>query len=289
MDKNNDNQQFPDIQQWLDHALSSTEQTDAIGPDEHAVYSAGLSNIEDADLEKILAEDWSGVIPQELLEESTEGQADISSENAPVPAEAFESSTEVTAAPEDENTEEEPILPQKKGRPKAKKGYGLWYNVDEIPVTGIRASGVKSIKLKDDEVVSSHLFDSSCEYITIIMDKGTAKRLKLSEVEKTSRANRGILLMKEIKSNPSKIIKTYLLLSKEEIVVDNSYNRQWAEQPDKVENKHYILGIIATAGCIFCFVKLIIRTIEDIRSAHDYAEWKQNQEKKKSQPQENAD
>ena len=29
-------------------------------------------------------------------------------------------------------------------------------------------------------------------------------------------------------------------LSKEEIVVDNSYNRQWAEQPDKVENKHYI-------------------------------------------------
>lgn len=125
MDKNNDNQQSPDIQQWLDHALSSAEQTDAIGPDEHAVYSAGLSNIEDADLEKILAEDWFGDIPQELLEESTEGQADISSENAPVPAEIFESSTEVTAAPEDENTEEEPIPPQKKGRPKAKKGYGL--------------------------------------------------------------------------------------------------------------------------------------------------------------------
>ena len=55
------------------------------------------------------------------------------------------------------------------------------------------------------------------------------------------------------------------------------------------ENKHYILGIIATAGCIFCFVKLIIRTIEDFRSARDYAEWKQNQEKKKSKPQANAD
>jgi hypothetical protein len=46
------------------------------------------------------------------------------------------------------------------------------------------------------------------------------------------------------------------------------------------KDKHYILGIIATAGCIFCFVKLIIRTIEDFRSARDYAEWKQNQEKK---------
>ena len=53
------------------------------------------------------------------------------------------------------------------------------------------------------------------------MDKGTAKRLKLSEVEKTSRANKGILLMKEIKSNPSKIIKTYLISSKEEIIVDS--------------------------------------------------------------------
>ena len=47
------------------------------------------------------------------------------------------------------------------------------------------------------------------------------------------------------------------------------------------EDKHYILGIIATAGCVFCFVKLIIRTIEDFRSVRDFAEWKQNQEKKK--------
>lgn len=100
-------------------------------------------------------------------------------------------------------------------------GYGLWYDINEVSIVGIRASGVKSIKLKDDEVVSSCLFDPSCEYITIIMDKGTAKRLKLSEIEKTSRANRGILLMKEIKSNPSKIVKTYLLPSKEEIVINS--------------------------------------------------------------------
>ena len=102
-----------------------------------------------------------------------------------------------------------------------RNGFGLWYDVNEISVVGIRASGVKSIKLKDDEVVSSCLFNPDCEYITIIMDKGTAKRLKLSEIEKTSRANKGILLMKEIKSNPSKIIKTYLINSKEEIVVNS--------------------------------------------------------------------
>ncbi|MBQ8219321.1 MAG: DNA topoisomerase IV subunit A [Bacilli bacterium] len=102
-----------------------------------------------------------------------------------------------------------------------KNGYGLWYDISEVSVVGIRASGVKSIKLKDDEVVSSTLFNPDCEYITIITDKGTAKRLKLSNIEKTSRANRGILLMKEIKSNPSKIIKSYLINSKEEIVVNS--------------------------------------------------------------------
>ena len=98
-------------------------------------------------------------------------------------------------------------------------GYGLWYDVNEVSVVGIRASGVKSIKLKDDEVVASTLFDQNCEYVTIITDKGTAKRLKLSEIEKTSRANRGILLMKVIKSNPSKIINCYLINSKEELDV----------------------------------------------------------------------
>ena len=98
-----------------------------------------------------------------------------------------------------------------------KNGYGLWYDVSSVSVVGIRASGVKSIKLKDDEVVGSALFDPNVEYITIITDKGTAKRLKLNELEKTTRGNRGILLMKEIKSNPSKIVDIYLLPAKEEI------------------------------------------------------------------------
>ena len=100
-----------------------------------------------------------------------------------------------------------------------RNGYGLWYDVSSVSVVGIRASGVKSIKLKDDYVVSSCLFDPECEYATIITDKSTAKRLKLSLIEKTSRANRGVLLMKEIKSNPSKIIACYLVPSKDEIEV----------------------------------------------------------------------
>ena len=127
-----------------------------------------------------------------------------------------------------------------------KNGYGLWYNVDEISVVGIKATGVKSINLKNDEVVSGLLFNSNSEYITILTDKGTAKRLKLTDFEKGTRANRGLLLMKEIKSNPSKIVKVYIENTKTEIgVVTNKETKlvKLTEVPimDRYSNGSYIV------------------------------------------------
>ena len=100
-----------------------------------------------------------------------------------------------------------------------KNGYGLWYKANEISEVGLKAGGVKSINLKDDEVVSGIVFSDLEEYITIITDKGTAKRLKLSEIPLGTRANRGLLLMKEIKSNPSKIKKCYITSNKNSILI----------------------------------------------------------------------
>jgi len=100
-----------------------------------------------------------------------------------------------------------------------KNGYGLWYDINEVSVVGIKATGVKSINLKNDEVVCGLLFTTNNDYITIFTDKGTAKRLKLTDFEKGSRGNRGLLLMKEIKSNPSKIINVYIENNKTEIGV----------------------------------------------------------------------
>ena len=100
-----------------------------------------------------------------------------------------------------------------------KNGYGLWYKANEISEVGLKAGGVKSINLKEDEVVSGIIFSDLEEYITIITDKGTAKRLKLSEIPLGTRANRGLLLMKEIKSNPSKIKKCYITSNKNSILI----------------------------------------------------------------------
>ena len=96
------------------------------------------------------------------------------------------------------------------------KSYGLWFDINDIPVVGIRTSGVKSINLKDDYVVSvSNFNESDTEYVTVITDKSTAKRVKLSEFEKTSRAKRGLLLLREVKTNPYRTIKVLTIPSKD--------------------------------------------------------------------------
>ncbi len=87
-------------------------------------------------------------------------------------------------------------------------GYGLWYDITEIPVVGLRTSGVKSINLKDDTVVSVNNFND-VDYIALITTKKTGKRIKLSEFEKTARSRRGVMIIKEVKSNPYKVLKTF--------------------------------------------------------------------------------
>ena len=96
-------------------------------------------------------------------------------------------------------------------------GYGLWYDASEIPVVGVKAAGVKAIKLDSDYVVSAEIFDKEKEYITVFTDKGTAKRIKLTEMEKSSRARKGLLLIRLVKTNPHKVISAFITDSKDKI------------------------------------------------------------------------
>ena len=113
-----------------------------------------------------------------------------------------------------------------------KNGYGLWYGIEDIPTSGLKSSGVKSISLKNDEVVSASLFDGSDEYVTVITDKGTAKRVKITEFDKTSRARRGLLLVREVKTNPYKIISTYIIPSKTLLGVKTDQNTEIVKPTD---------------------------------------------------------
>lgn len=96
-------------------------------------------------------------------------------------------------------------------------GYGLTYKLSEIPIVGLKTSGVKSISLKNDFVVSSTIYGDDLEYLTVITNKMTGKRIKLSEFEITSRARKGVQIVREIKTNPYYILKTFIINYKESL------------------------------------------------------------------------
>ena len=101
-------------------------------------------------------------------------------------------------------------------------GYGLTFKTEEVPIVGVKAAGVKAMKLKDDHVVSINQYSPlEAEYISIITDKGTGKRVHLSEFELSTRARRGLLVLREVKSNPYHVIKTFITDSKNYIGIKN--------------------------------------------------------------------
>ena len=101
-------------------------------------------------------------------------------------------------------------------------GYGLAFPAEEVPLVGVKAAGVKGMKLKDDYLVSANIFDlTQDEYITVVTDKGTAKRVRLNEFEISTRARRGLQIVREVKTNPYKVLRTFIVDTREFIGIKN--------------------------------------------------------------------
>ena len=94
-----------------------------------------------------------------------------------------------------------------------RSGFGLRFDIEEVPILGSRASGVKGISLKNDVVASGNVINGD-EYISLITSKNTGKRIKLSEFERISRARKGVQVIRDVKTNPYYILKTFIINSK---------------------------------------------------------------------------
>lgn len=99
----------------------------------------------------------------------------------------------------------------------SKNGYYVKYNLSEVPVIGPKGSGVKGINLKDDELVSLSVIKDADEYINIVSNNKTAKRVKLSELATMSRAKKGSLIMKKVKTQDYHIIDAFTSESRDDI------------------------------------------------------------------------
>lgn len=100
-----------------------------------------------------------------------------------------------------------------------RNGMALRYDINEVGIVGVKASGVKAISLKDsDEVVSGDIYNGE-DYVLVLTDKSTAKRVKVSEFEKTSRARRGVQIIRDVKTNPYHIINSFIINNKNNLGV----------------------------------------------------------------------
>lgn len=87
-------------------------------------------------------------------------------------------------------------------------GYGLRFHETEVNLVGPRAAGVKGINLKDDDyVVSGKMISNEKEEAVVIAtQRGAVKKMKLQEFEQTSRAKRGVVMLRELKKHPHRIV-----------------------------------------------------------------------------------
>ncbi|MBM6940806.1 DNA topoisomerase IV subunit A [Limosilactobacillus coleohominis] len=99
--------------------------------------------------------------------------------------------------PKDENTSLTAI---------SKQGYGLRFDVAEVPVQGTRTAGVRAINLKDDDELTNLVLTNDQDNLAIITQRGAFKEMAASELELGRRARRGVLVLHKLKKNPHEVV-----------------------------------------------------------------------------------
>ncbi|MBU7459767.1 MULTISPECIES: DNA topoisomerase IV subunit A [Lactiplantibacillus] len=83
-------------------------------------------------------------------------------------------------------------------------GYGLRYDLSEVPTIGAKAVGVKSMDLRDDAIVRATIANET-DLLDMITQRGSFKKMKVADIPVTSRARRGVQVLRELKSHPHRV------------------------------------------------------------------------------------
>lgn len=86
--------------------------------------------------------------------------------------------------------------------------FGLRYSLNEVPVVGPKAAGVKAMNLKaGDYLINGVLVYSEGDTpIVLITQRGAAKRMLAQEITQLGRAKRGLMVLRELKKNPHRVV-----------------------------------------------------------------------------------
>ncbi|MFC5603347.1 DNA topoisomerase IV subunit A [Sporosarcina koreensis] len=103
------------------------------------------------------------------------------------------------------------------------QAYALRFPLTELSVTGVRTAGVRGINLKtDDKLVSMLIVRDETESVLIATQRGSIKRMALKELETAARAQRGVVVLKELKTNPHRIVGTQFVKPGDNVTLSTS-------------------------------------------------------------------
>nr|MDS9013639.1 DNA topoisomerase IV subunit A [Streptococcus pneumoniae] len=86
----------------------------------------------------------------------------------------------------------------------SQNGYALRFNIEEVPVVGAKAAGVKAMNLKEDDVLQSGFICNTSSFY-LLTQRGSLKRVSIEEILATSRAKRGLQVLRELKNKPHRV------------------------------------------------------------------------------------
>ena len=86
----------------------------------------------------------------------------------------------------------------------SQNGYALRFNIEEVPVVGAKAAGVKAMNLKADDVLQSAFICNTSSFY-LLTQRGSLKRVSIDEIPATSRAKRGLQVLRELKNKPHRV------------------------------------------------------------------------------------
>ena len=145
------------------------------------------------------------------------------------------------------------------------RSYCLRFNVNLVSEMGLKAKGVTGIKLKEgDSVISCLVVDTTVKrpQLFALTQRGNVKRSDIEVIPELGRASRGVLLLKELKTNPHQLLKVLLLHKATEqlmIIGDTGHSVQLSasEVPltDRLANGSQVPELTKLGQVLDCYEK----------------------------------
>ncbi|MEV9639389.1 DNA topoisomerase IV subunit A [Mammaliicoccus sciuri] len=119
----------------------------------------------------------------------------------------------------------------------SKQAYALRFSLSELAITGIRTGGVRGLHLKaEDELVAFEVITEQVKNIFVATQRGSVKRMNISEFEVASRALRGVTVLKELKSNPYRVVDMKAVKEDEQFVLLTTKDQKIEIDPMSLKN-----------------------------------------------------